>query len=42
MFRTGIWTRFDFSSTKYVNAPLGGEHNALRNALDNISEIVKE
>ena len=42
MFATGIWIRFDFSNTRYVNAPLGGEHNALRNSLDKISEVVKE
>ena len=41
MFASGFWTKFDFSNTEYINAPLGGEHNALRNSLDKISEVVE-
>jgi len=42
MFSSGFWKRFDFSTTEYFNAALGGESNALRKSLDKISEEVKE
>lgn len=42
MFRLGLWKRYDMSGIISVKAPLGGGRQAMTDALNKISETVKE
>jgi hypothetical protein len=42
MFGLGLWKRYDMSDVISVKAPLGGSRQAMTDALNKISEPVKE